>query len=108
MQPQQCSWSGITFSVFERDAQWNNVPGVYIFSMRYGISWYPLYVGQASSFEDRFSNHEKWNAAVARGMTHVHAIIVHNQADRDAIEQNLIKTLQPPLNIQHRDTLLTR
>ena len=105
---QQCSWAGYTFNVYDRYVAWNDVPGVYVFSLRSGLAWYGIYVGQASSFRERFSSHEKWDAAVARGMTHVHASVLTNQADRDALERHLVTVLQPPLNVHYRDTLMTR
>ena len=105
---QQYIWAGYTFGVFHRNSQWNDVPGVYVFSQQAGFGWYAHYVGQATSFRDRFSSHEKWDAAVVRGMTHVHAIVLPNQSDRDMVEQRLISVLQPPMNIHYRDTLLTR
>jgi hypothetical protein len=43
-----------------------------------------------------------WNLAVRLGATHVHAMEVEQEAERCAIEQELIGKFRPPLNTQHR------
>ena len=62
--------------------------------------WEAKYIGQTQSFKDRLQNHDQWNAAVRLGATHVHARAVSLQSDRDAIEGQLLRAFQPPLNIQ--------
>lgn len=100
-QQQTITWSTHEFRVYKPDVNWSEASGVYIFSMRNDNGrWVALYIGQADSFKKRFSNHEKWDGALRRGMTHVHAKSVGKQSDRDAIEEELIKKYKPPMNIQ--------
>ena len=96
------TWRGYAFTIYPYDTTgWNNVAGIYIFA---GINrqdyWVPLYVGQCGSFQDRIPSHEKWDRAQSLGATHVHAMVVSKQADRDLIEKDLIQSYQPPLNDQ--------
>ena len=95
-------WIG-TFYVYSPGGTWNDVPGVYVFSyVGQDNRWQPLYVGQADSFSVRFANHERWDEAVRRGVTHIHAMTVTEAAARSLTERRLIATYQPPMNIQGR------
>jgi excinuclease UvrABC nuclease subunit len=96
------TWGSYTFQVYQADqTTWNDVAGIYIFA---GISpqgyWVPVYVGQADSFANRFSSHEKWPPAHKLGVRHVHTMLVPKQSERNLIEAALIKQLQPQLNTQ--------
>ena len=92
-------WLQREFEVLEMNGKWNDVPGVYIFA---GINannrWQAFYVGQASSFSQRMSNHERWAEAKHVGATHVHAIVARTQAERDSLERALIQACNPKLN----------
>lgn len=99
---QTATWSGHTFTVCDKTANWNDVPGIYIFTTTANGFWKPLYIGQADSLSSRLPNHERWEEALRLGATRVHALVVNTPADRDAIEQGLIKAFQPPLNDHHR------
>ena len=76
--------------------------GLYIFTYQQAVSWYPLYVGQAQNFRDRLPNHERLDEAVRKGATHIHALVVSRQANRDLWERMLIQNLQSQMNVQHR------
>ncbi|MFZ2541367.1 MAG: GIY-YIG nuclease family protein [Gallionella sp.] len=94
-------WLSHEFKVHEHGANWNDVPGVYIFAgLNHLNLWKPLYIGQAASFQNRIPSHEQWLPARKHGATHVHAIAINNQTQRDEIEMQLIKAFQPPLNTQ--------
>ncbi|NNN07160.1 MAG: hypothetical protein HKL90_14805 [Elusimicrobia bacterium] len=99
----KASWKGHEFEVYATGADWNNVPGVYIFC---GINaqnrWEALYIGQAQSFRDRFSSHEQWDPAARLGATHVHARVIRGENEREAVEFELIQACQPRLNTQLR------
>lgn len=95
---QTAIWSGHQFGVYSPTSNWSSASGIYIFARLENQGWRALYIGQALSFQQRFSNHEKWSAALKNGMTHVHALGVGKQLDRDAIEKQLISIHQPPLN----------
>ena len=91
------------FDVCDFGADWNHVGGVYIFTgLNNWNGWVPLYIGQADSFRNRIPSHEKWSLAVRRGATHVHAMVVRQEATRGAIERELILAYQPTLNVQYR------
>lgn len=89
--------------VNEHGANWSEVPGIYLFAgLNSAGKWYPLYVGQAKSLADRIPTHDKWQAARHLGATHVHAMVVQDEAMRCAIEEALIRAYQPQLNVQLR------
>lgn len=97
-------WTHWTFNVFDPSVTtWNAVPGIYIFAGRDPLfgRWQAVYVGQARSFADRLPSHERWAEAVRSGATHVHALVVHGDPQRDAIERALIAAHAPRLNVQH-------
>jgi excinuclease UvrABC nuclease subunit len=100
---QTVKWLSYEFNVHPPETNWNDIGGIYIFT---GINarnqWVALYIGQAVSLRDRLADHEQWNAAARLGATHVHAKAVPLQANRDAIEIQLIKGYQPRLNTHHR------
>jgi hypothetical protein len=65
----------------------------------------PLYVGETHNFRERFPGgrkHERWEEAQNLGATHVLAAVIPQEATRQAIEQDLIQTFQPPLNVQKK------
>jgi excinuclease UvrABC nuclease subunit len=98
---QTAIWSGYTFNVHPANASFYDVAGIYIFA---GVNqhnvWVPLYIGQATSLANRLAGHEKWSPATKLGATHIHAMAVSKQADRNFIEETLIKRCQPQLNSQ--------
>jgi excinuclease UvrABC nuclease subunit len=96
-------WLGYSFEILTPEADWNPIAGIYIFcgKNRENI-WTPFYIGQASSFSERLSGHDRWEEAVNLGATHIHAKVVKNQTDRHTIETKLIQSLQPRLNTQLR------
>jgi excinuclease UvrABC nuclease subunit len=92
-------WLQREFGIFEMDGKWNDLPGVYIFAGVNGNNqWQALYVGQASSFAQRMSGHERWVEARRAGATRVHALVCKQQSERDSLEQALIRTYSPRLN----------
>ncbi len=93
-------WGQYSFTSHDPAANWNDVAGIYIFSKpsTQPGKWLALYIGQASSFKDRLTNHERWAEALQLGATHVHAMVETLQANRDKIEESLIKDFQPQLN----------
>lgn len=98
-------WLGEDFQVLgpPTGEKWNDVPGVYLFvridqrEQRYA----PLYVGQTTSLAARLPGHERWHEAERLGATQVHAKVIQAPGDRARLEENLIRTFNPPLNRQH-------
>ncbi len=103
----QVSWRGHVFTIYTPEGDWNEVSGVYIMCGTNPLSntWKPLYIGQGDTFKSRFgtdmNRHEVWPEALELGATHVHVMVVPLQADRDRIEQELIRVYNPPLNVHH-------
>jgi len=99
----QVNWSGYLFNVYEHGGNWNDNGGIYIFC---GINphnqWVALYIGQADSFRNRIPSHEQWNAAVRQGASHVHAMVIPQESQRDLVERFLIQRHQPSLNVLHK------
>ncbi len=97
------SWSSFQFTVYTANTTWNDVAGIYIFcGLNPQNQWVSLYIGQADSFRKRIPSHEQWSQAVQLGATHIHALVVPQAASRDTIEEHLIETYQPVLNVQHK------
>lgn len=99
----QVSWGGYAFTVIENpeNAAWNDVAGVYIYAKldATGRWWQPLYIGETSSFKRRLTvQHERWQEAKMKGVSHVHARVVANQYRRVAIERQLIESFEPTMN----------
>ena len=100
-------WSGFEFTVLDYGADWNAVGGLYIFAGLVTVlpgmtQWKAYYVGSTEDFSTRIPSHEKWLAALQLGATHVHARVEQGPLQRTTLEQSLIQTYQPPLNVQHR------
>jgi excinuclease UvrABC nuclease subunit len=104
-----CRWplgngESLDFTVYEvPGTNWNDVAGLYIFAVNTSQNnWRALYVGQADSFKDRLSSHERWREAQLLGAKHIHALPIQLEANRDIFEELLIQNLQPQLNVQLR------
>jgi hypothetical protein len=101
-----CSWplgngQYLSFNIYSENKNWNKVSGLYIFSyLASNGKWCPLYVGQTDDFSSRPANHERLDEAVRLGATHIHALVVPLQSDRNRFEEMLIQNLQPPMNTQ--------
>ena len=96
----QVSWGGYSFTVYEMEGDWNDVPGVYIFAGRdsTGQWWQAKYIGRTHSFRERMKSHERWAAARKSGATSVHAMVMHDAAKRVTVERELIEAFEPTLN----------
>ena len=101
----QVLWRNFQLDIYDFDAWWKDVGGVYIFSgFDYQNGWWvPLYVGETSSFRSRIPNHERRAEAMNLGATHVLAMVAP-RGMRMVIERELIAQYQPPLNVQHRSS----
>ena len=99
---QQCKWGNYTLDVFLPSVNWSDsTSGIYVMAGKsLDGRWRALYIGQASPFGQRLRGHERWPEAVRLGATHVHAMAVGSQADRDRIERELIRLYSPVLNQQ--------
>jgi excinuclease UvrABC nuclease subunit len=97
----EASWSGYSFGVYEQNADWNDVGGVYIFcGVNSRNEWVAIYVGETGSFRKRIPSHEQWSPAQHHGAIRVHARVEKQEATRLAIEELLIRAYQPILNVQ--------
>ena len=100
-----CTWplgNGKTLEFFIFDpatTTWKALAGLYIFAGKTGpTDWTAYYVGQTEDLGSRLQNHEQWPSAVRHGATHVHTLVVPQEASRLLYEQLLIQNLQPVLN----------
>lgn len=100
----QCKWLNYNFHIYDLEIEcWNDLPGIYIYSVWREHFWHPIYVGKTNSFKSRLPCHERLLDAQRHGVRHVHAMVVSDDIERDDIECKLIQHLQPPLNTQHKD-----
>ena len=97
------AWLGHDFSVHQHGDNWREVAGLYIFARLHEGNWYPEYIGKAANFRTYLPTHRHWQEAVQRGATHVHAMVLPDEAERDRIEAELIQHYQPPMNVQLRN-----
>ena len=101
-----CTWplgngESLSFTIYTQDATWNKVAGLYIFAYSDEPKhWVSLYVGQTEDFSSRIPNHERWASALQRGATHVHTLVVPQEANRLLWERMMIQHLRPVLNEQ--------
>jgi len=89
------------FHVFPIDHNsWPKVGGIYIFAAPAGllIPYAAIYVGQTVNFADRLGSHEKLSLAQSMRANTIHAMIVNDSGLRNMIEEELIRSLKPPLN----------
>jgi hypothetical protein len=97
------AWGLYSFTVYPASTTWNDIGGVYIFAgLNANNRWVALYIGETSSLKDHLTNHECWAEAARLGATHIHAIVVAQEASRVQIKSNLIKKFQPRLNTQQK------
>lgn len=99
-------WDGLEFVVGNHfNTEWADLGGIYIFAKHcYPMypPWFAVRVGKTKSFRDRLTNHPDWpEAHMTYGATHIHARVVKSAKQRDAVETQLIDSLQPPMNIHH-------
>jgi excinuclease UvrABC nuclease subunit len=98
-------WSSYNFTIYDPAiTTWNDFGGVYIFAgANYLNQWTAYYIGQTNSFQTRLPSHDRWEEARRLGATHVHALVVPQEATRLQIEQDLIQAFQPKLNQQLKE-----
>jgi len=105
---EKCKWplgngKTLEFTIHQRNVLWKAVGGLYIFSYPAANErWVALYIGQTNDFSSRLPSHERLNEAVRLGATHIHALSVPLQQNRDTWEELLIRHIQPPMNEQLR------
>ena len=74
--------------------------GIYVFvRRRFFFFLKPLYIGKAASLSDRLGDHERWAEAWwRRGATERHVMCVEKEADRQMIEEDLVRHYSPKMN----------
>jgi hypothetical protein len=106
MQTSTCSWQGVSgqsysYHVHLLGTGFKREPGNYIFAKLTPQGWVPIYIGESESLGDRCcGTHEKWDAAIRYGATHIHCHLTNNRAARLAEETDLIRAWKTPCNDQ--------
>jgi excinuclease UvrABC nuclease subunit len=57
-----------------------------------------LYIGKCQDFRERHRNHHKRMDFLLHGATHISYHVMHSEAGRTELEEQLIHRYQPPLN----------
>jgi hypothetical protein len=93
-----------TYYLAIMSGSWQAKPANYMFARRNPDgSWFVAYIGICEDVSDRMSNHERWAEAVRDyRVTHVLNHINESAAARETEERDLILSLDPPMNTQHR------
>ena len=96
------TWLDSIFTVSLPQTNWDAGASLYIFAQRGGLMrlWTALYVGQTESLAARLPTHERWLEATRLGATHIHVRVEPLAMLRAEMEQQLIQTYQPRLNVQ--------
>lgn len=103
------TWSGksgnpYTFSVHPLKESQPNKGGIYIFCKGVlkgdGINLLltPLYIGRATSFEERMYDHHKMGCAIKNGANYICLMEVPTQQGRESIEKDLLTAIPTTCN----------
>lgn len=88
-----------THTIYPVGTAFNDVGGNYIFARESSPNkWSPVYIGQTSSFKDRFSDHHKADCVKRNGATHIHVHQNSSENARLAEERDLIARWNPVCN----------
>lgn len=75
-----------------------DVPGIYIVAKADAGQWFPLLIGETTSVALHLAAEDRLAKAVEHGATAVHVLEERDPQARHTIEQELLRSLQPPLN----------
>lgn len=101
-----CKWQGTSGAAYDYyvhavGTAFKREPGNYIFAKATPQGWVPIYIGESDSLGDRCCNaHEKWDAAIKYGATHIHCHLNRNKTSRLSEETDLIRWWNTPCNDQ--------
>ena len=101
-EPEFVHWSRCKFTVFEPSQRFYANPGLYAFASRdpgKDEGWGLLYVREVESLDINFPTHRSWQAAAARGATHVHVVVVFDYEERKRAYKDIFDRYQPLLNV---------
>lgn len=99
-----CKWvgksgTGYIYNIHPIDANWNDVPGNYIFAREASPHiWQAVYIGETDSLKNTLSNHEAWPCIHRNRGTHVHTHVNLDSEARLAEEADLVANQKPPCN----------
>lgn len=94
-----------TFYIYDLNTSFKTVGGVYVFtkattdtdkSVNHGI----IYIGMTDDLSTRFSNHHKKDCYTKKGANRLCVRQVDKEADREAMEKDLITNYNPSCNDQ--------
>ena len=98
-----CVWGGRTFNIWPLSQPLSYFAGVYIYSRLINNLHYAVYVGQSDGVGRRIREHQQDDPQIAMSSHHLHCLTVNDgERIRMQVEQNLIATYNPPLNVVHR------
>ena len=107
MGQENVQWKGESGSLYEYwvypiNTTFKDQPGNYIYAKKNAIGqWQAVYIGQTRSLSQRLASHEKEQAAIRNGATHLQAHLSgYDEGSRRTEETDLIKRYRPPCNDQ--------
>ena len=92
------SGTSYPFTVFPRGTPLAAVGGVYAVMSDERTQWTMLYIGQTGDLNSRFDNHHHDDNFARHRASHLAALSVANDAQRRAIEADLVQRYEPALN----------
>ncbi len=87
-----------TFQIYGHKAKLPDMPGIYIVAKPDAGQWFPLLIGESINLSSHVAKSDRMAEAIEQGATAVHVMEVSGPHERQGIEQELIRSLQPPLN----------
>ena len=107
MSEQTVQWKGVSgrtydYWVYPINTTFKDQPGNYTYAKKNSAGrWVAVYIGQTVSLAQRIANHEREEAAVRKGATHMHAhLSAYDEQSRRDEEADLIRAYHPPCNEQ--------
>ncbi len=88
-----------TFQIYGLKAKLPDMPGVYIVAKPDAGQWFPLLIGESINLSSHLRESGRMAEAIEQGAAAVHVLEVRDPQERQAVEQELTRSLQPPLNI---------
>ncbi len=89
--------------IYPINTAFRDQPGNYIYAKINPVKnqWQAVYIGQTVSLSQRLAGHEKEQAAIRNGATHIHAHLAASDEQARRIEESdLIRKWNPPCNEQ--------
>ncbi len=87
-----------SFEIYGLKAKLPDSAGIYIVAKPDAGQWFPLLIGETFALATHLRDNPQLRTAIDQGATAVHIAQIRDYSQRQRIEQELVRSLQPPLN----------